>query len=129
MIYMAWTPWITRNDFTDILWYIWCELYGLLAVSSSINSAVKYFIKIQHVFLNMIFFLDSQINISVPSVIITTNLLISFFYNWKVKQIYNIRTLSEIYNLFVRALETGRKVSLCRAFLTCFAASAHNFYI
>jgi hypothetical protein len=29
----------------------------------------------------------------------------------------------KICNLFVRALETDRKTSLCRTFLTCFAAS------
>jgi hypothetical protein len=29
------------------------------------------------------------------------------------------------YNLFVQALETGRKESIWRAFLTCFAASAN----
>jgi hypothetical protein len=31
----------------------------------------------------------------------------------------------KIYNLFVRALETGRKVSLWKAFLDCFAVSAN----
>jgi hypothetical protein len=35
----------------------------------------------------------------------------------------------KIYNLFVRALETGRKVSFLQAFLICFAMSANKFYI
>jgi hypothetical protein len=33
----------------------------------------------------------------------------------------------KIQNLFVRALETGRKVSLWRDFLACFASSQINF--
>jgi hypothetical protein len=35
----------------------------------------------------------------------------------------------KIYNSFVRALETGRKASLLRAFVACFAASVNTFYI
>jgi hypothetical protein len=35
----------------------------------------------------------------------------------------------KIYNLFVRALETGREVSYWRAFLSCFAVSENEFYI
>jgi hypothetical protein len=33
------------------------------------------------------------------------------------------------YNLFVRALEIGRKAILWQAFLSCFPASANEFYI
>ena len=33
------------------------------------------------------------------------------------------------YNIFVRALETGRIASLRRAFQACFAASTNEFYI
>ena len=33
----------------------------------------------------------------------------------------------KIYNLFVLALETGRKRKLLQAFLACFAASANKF--
>jgi cytidylate kinase len=35
----------------------------------------------------------------------------------------------KIYNLFVRALETSIKVSLCLALLVCFAVSANQLYI
>ena len=35
----------------------------------------------------------------------------------------------KIYNLFVRTLEKGRKASLWRVFLTCFAASANQFHV
>ena len=31
----------------------------------------------------------------------------------------------KIYNLFVQALETGRKISIWQAFLACFAESAN----
>ena len=37
--------------------------------------------------------------------------------------------VGKIYNLFVQALETGRKISLWGAFLACSAASANQFYI
>lgn len=40
LCYMAWTPWIKETALQICLWYIWFELHGLLAVSSSINSAV-----------------------------------------------------------------------------------------
>jgi hypothetical protein len=35
----------------------------------------------------------------------------------------------KIYNLFVRALETGRKTIIWQAFLACFASSTNQFYI
>ena len=37
--------------------------------------------------------------------------------------------LENIYNLLVRALETGRKASHKRDFLTCFAASANELHV
>jgi len=42
---------------------------------------------------------------------------------------YNIHPFSAKINLFVRALETGRKASICGAFLICFAESTNQFYI
>ena len=41
----------------------------------------------------------------------------------------NIMPCRQIYILFVRALEKGRKANLCRAFQTRFAASENTFYI
>ena len=40
-----------------------------------------------------------------------------------------MHTLSANINLFVPALETGRKTSLWKAFLPFFTASANEFYI
>jgi len=42
---------------------------------------------------------------------------------------YNIHPFSAKINLFVRALETGRKASICGAFLICFTESTNQFYI
>jgi hypothetical protein len=41
----------------------------------------------------------------------------------------NTYIVEKYLNLFVRALETGRKSILCWAFLPCFEASANELYI
>lgn len=35
----------------------------------------------------------------------------------------------KIFNIFVQALETGRKVNIWQAFMACFVASKNNFFI
>lgn len=51
-------------------------------------------------------------------------------YNCKMRTIYSkmyieytVIQCPRLYNLFERVLETGRKASLCRDFLSCFEAS------
>ena len=69
-----------------------------------------------------------------PSEIKQTSYIYKYTKDWRINHIYIHLYLSiyrqytyivEIYNLFVRALETGKK----RVFLSCFAASANEFDI